>query len=263
MAQEIKGSFNQLAIYFYLHFQYDGWFTFAVFALFYRMLEKEKIPYLRKPVFIFFLLMLASCIPAYASSTLWTHPAVWVYAVAVVAAMAQGLGYFFVSIKGQLVQIKKAVPRWSWFLLCFAFGCFVLKTLMQLVGTIPFIADMAYNVRNFLIFYLHIIFLGFVSVFLFAWLGKYRFYYLRPFPGAVFLAGFIMSQLLILTQPLLLMMGGYAIAHYHQILFAISLLMPLALLFNVVVGVYSRKRAGNSLIKDSCLSGINGLDIKS
>lgn len=248
MAKEITGSFNQLAIYFYLHFQYDGWFTFAIFALFYRMLEKDNISYLRKPAGIFFLLMLISCIPAYAGSTLWTHPAGWVYAAAVLAAMAQvvGLGYFFASIKRQLAKIKESMSGWSWFLLCFAFGCFVFKTLMQLAGTFPYLADMAYNVRNFLVFYLHVIFLGFVSVFLFAWLAKYRLYSLKPFPGIVFLAGFIISQLLIVAQPLLLLLGGYTIPNYHQILLAVSLLMPLALLFNVVV-IFRPKKSPDML----------------
>ena len=237
MAKEVEGPFNQLAIYFYLHFQYDGWFTFAIFALFYRMLEKEQILYQRSPARIFFLLMLGSCIPAYAGSTLWTHPGNWVYLSALAGALAQSLGlwYFAKSLNGKhnLVKIKQTMPGWTWFLLCFAFGCFVFNTLMQLMGTIPYFADMAYNVRNFLIFYLHIIFLGFVSLFLFAWLGKYRFFVLKPFYGWVFLTGFIISQLLIVSQPLLFLFGGYSLPFYYQLLFIGSLLKPLSLLLNV------------------------------
>ena len=253
MAKEISGAFNQLAIYFYLHFQYDGWFTFAVFALFFRMLEKEKILYGGNPARIFFLLLLVSCIPAYASSTLWTHPPAWIYATAVIAALAQlvGLGYFVASVKRKLRQLKLAMPGRTWFLLQFAFGCFVFKTFLQFIGTVPFLADMAYNVRNFLIFYLHVIFLGFVSVFLFAWFEKHQLYRLRAGFGTLFLSGFILSQLFIVLQPLLLMAGGYSIPAYNQILFLISLLMPLSLLLNWLQALVARKSCGNLLLDKS------------
>ena len=253
MAKEISGAFNQLAIYFYLHFQYDGWFTFAVFALFFRMLEKEKILYAGKSAQIFFLLLLVSCIPAYASSTLWTHPPAWIYATAVIAALAQlvGLGYFVASIKRKLSQLKLAMPGWTWFLLQFAFGCFVFKTFLQFVGTVPFLADRAYNVRNFLIFYLHIIFLGFVSVFLFAWFEKHQLYRLRAGFGTFFLFGFILSQLLIVVQPLLLVLGGYSIPAYNEVLFLVSFLMPLSLLLNGLQTLVARKSCGSLLLDKS------------
>lgn len=256
MAKEISGAFNQLAIFFYLHFQYDGWFTFAVFALFFRLLEKGNIKYGAKPARMFFILLLLSCTPAYAGSTLWAHPPAWVYLVAVAAALAQlvGLGYFVASIKGKRRQIKSAMPGWTWFLLWFAFACFAFKTLLQVLGTVPFMADMAYNIRNFLIFYLHVIFLGFVSIFLFAWFEKHQLYRLRSTHGIVFLAGFIVSQLLIVLQPLLLLAGGYSMPYYNEILFYVSLLMPFSLLFNSVQDLVARKSCGSLLIKNTGFS---------
>ncbi len=253
MATKMAGPFNQLAIYFYLHFQYDGWFTFAVFALFYCMLEKEKIAFANKPARIFFFLMLLSCIPAYAESTLWTQPPLWVYGTAVAAALAQltGLGYFIASVKKVLPQIKAALSGWAWFLLLFAFACFAFKTVVQLFGTIPFVADLTHTYRAFLLFYLHTIFLGFVSVFLFAWFSKYNLYTLRPLQGKVFLAGFVVSQLLIVAQPLLVLLFRYVIPDYQLILFAVSLLMPLAFLFNEVPVLYRRKDSEGLLLKSS------------
>ncbi|WP_017730949.1 hypothetical protein [Nafulsella turpanensis] len=234
MANNMGHDFTQLSIYFYLHFQYDGWFTFAIFALFFRMLEREGIAYNQKAARSFFILMLLGCIPAYAGSTLWTQPEWWVFAAAVLANILQlaGLLYLFISLRGLQSRIRQIMSGWHYSLLLFAFGCFVFKMGMQAAGSIPFVADMAFVVRNFLIFYLHIIFLGFVSVFLFAWFGKYKLYQLKPTQGKLFLLAFVGSQLLMVAQPLLLMVSGPLIPYYHELMFGVSIFIPLSLLWN-------------------------------
>ena len=59
------------AVYFYLHFQYNGWFTFAILAVAYKMIEKKGPPVNGKLVYRLFT---AACIPAYFLSTLWSQP---------------------------------------------------------------------------------------------------------------------------------------------------------------------------------------------
>src|SRR5215212_4622391 len=59
------------AIYFYLHFQYNGWFVFAVLAFIYQYLESKGIE--TKGQKVFWLLNI-SCVPTYFLSVLWHQP---------------------------------------------------------------------------------------------------------------------------------------------------------------------------------------------
>ena len=80
------------AIYFYLHFQYNGFFAFMVLAYLYAKREKTGKTTCGKAVFRLFN---AACIPSFALSLLWTeHPVLFNWAGGI-AASAQLLGLFF------------------------------------------------------------------------------------------------------------------------------------------------------------------------
>ena len=83
------------AIYFYLHFQYNGFFTFIVFAVLYKMIEKRKSFNHGRTVFR---LMNGACIPAYALSILWTQPAIVVNIIGGAASILQ-LAAFLLLLK--------------------------------------------------------------------------------------------------------------------------------------------------------------------
>jgi hypothetical protein len=72
------------AVYFYLHFQYNGWFFFTCMGLFYVILP-TKIIATNKLKRIFWLFALAS-VPAYFLSTLWMSLPLWVYILVVLAS---------------------------------------------------------------------------------------------------------------------------------------------------------------------------------
>ena len=61
-------------VYFYLHFQYNGFFTFFVLAALYKMIGRENSPLHGRKVYY---LMTAACIPAYCLSVLWISPSVF------------------------------------------------------------------------------------------------------------------------------------------------------------------------------------------
>ncbi|ELR72006.1 hypothetical protein C900_02001 [Fulvivirga imtechensis AK7] len=233
MAKGLAGTdLYQLAIYFYLHFQYDGWFTFAVFGLFFWLLERHKVAFSIKSGHRFLWLMAIACLPAYTLSTLWTHPPVGIYAVGFVAVAMQimAVAYLFHMIRNRKRQLKQILLPWTTRLLTFAVGAFLVKITLQTASAFPAIADLAYNIRNFTIGYLHIVFLGFISVFLIGWFhqtGLFIIHSKTMRSGIVlFLSGFVLSELYIFLQPLYFMVGFGLIPYSHQVLFAISLLMP-------------------------------------
>jgi hypothetical protein len=234
MAKALAGThFYQLAIYFYLHFQYDGWFSFAVFGLFFWVLETNQIYFNQKPGRYFLLSMAIACIPAYALSTLWTHPPVWVYSIAALSAVLQMMALLFLIRLLYSIgkDLKMLLKNRVFNLLIFAGMAFGVKTILQLFGSFPAIADMAFLVRNFTIGYLHLIFLGFITVFLIAWFASQGFLKLHnklaTWGVRLLLAGFAGSEMYIFLQPLFFKYGWGAIPFYNSALCIFSLLMPL------------------------------------
>lgn len=232
MAKGLGGTnLYQLAIYFYLHFQYDGWFTFAVLGLFFRLLEHNRIGFNKKGATVFLWLMVLACIPAYTLSALWTQPHTSIYVIAGIAAVLQviAIAYLFYTIKKQKAEMQQLFHPKVWWLLKFSFAAFVIKIILQLISAFPIIADLAYQVRNFTIGYLHIVFLGFISVFLIAWFIQQQLlqYTKTTRTGIIlFITGFVVSELIIFLQPGLPLLGWGMLPYSYQLLFIISLLMP-------------------------------------
>lgn len=222
----------QLAIYFYLHFQYDGWFSFALFGLFFWLLEHNNIAYNQLYARLFLWLMVLACIPAYGLSTLWTEPAAWVYAVAGIAAGLQLLALFFGLLLLWEIRkpLRKLFSSTLQLAMAVSLAAYILKVLLQLASALPAIAQMAYLVRNFTIGYLHLVFLGFVSFFLLAWFARQGFLQLESKSGkwgiALFLAGFILTELYLIGQPLLIRYTGTQLPAYEISLAMVSLLLP-------------------------------------
>src|SRR5690242_7083506 len=97
------------AIYFFLHFQYNGWFLFTCMGFFSEALLKYGVePGKIKTVFSLFA---AACVPAYLLSALWIPVPFWVYILVIVAAFAQliGWGIMVQSARSKLIAMKAGV----------------------------------------------------------------------------------------------------------------------------------------------------------
>lgn len=147
------------AIYFYLHFQYNGWFAFIVLALFYRMLErKNEVSNGRKVL----LLLNMAMLPAFFLSVLWMKPSFIFYIIGGLGATIQ-LGSIFWLMKDLLRM------DWKWSgvekLFLLAMGAFIFKMILQFFSAFPIVAETAFTFRNFIISYLHFVLLGTISLF--------------------------------------------------------------------------------------------------
>ncbi|WP_346755065.1 hypothetical protein [Splendidivirga corallicola] len=229
-----------LAIYFYLHFQYNGLFTFGVLGLLFGILEKNGIIYDRKKARRFLTLMIISCFLSLALSALWTHPPDYIYIIGVISVIIQLIAFYdgislYRSFRQQLFTLAKGKVVW---LIKLSLLAFVIKILLQSLSAIPEVADMAFQNRNFIIAYLHLIFLGFISFFLIAWLIHHHF--INQYSRAVGLGlillvtGFTISELLIGFQPYLFKLFPAVASYYYPMLFWCSLLMPVGILFLLV-----------------------------
>lgn len=177
-------------IYFYLHLQYNGWFSFLLLAVLYKKIEPAGHNGQRA-----FLLFNASVLPTYFLSVLWSHPPAVFYWIAGAGAVVQlaGLFYLWKDIRSGRHLLHPLMKT--------ALAIFALKIVLQAAGALPYVADLAFQHRNFIIAYLHMVLLGFVSLFILSSLSASL---LRPlvYRSAVtcMLTAFIITESLLVAQ---------------------------------------------------------------
>lgn len=158
---------NYLAsVYWYLHFQYNGWFFFAIMGLFLDDLEQRGIR-LHQQRLAFWLLAL-SAIPAYGLSVLWSKLSLPFYLLTALAAVAQAAGWVLL-LRAAWAQRTALSRHWKTIHLVF-FAAIALaisiKLGLQLGSTLPAISKLAFGFRPIVIAYLHLVFLGITSSYL-------------------------------------------------------------------------------------------------
>jgi len=158
------------SIYFYLHFQYNGWFLFACIGIFMDSIKGFNLD--KKAVRYSFLLFALAAIPAYFLSTLWAHLPAWLYALVVIAAISQVAGWWFLVklIRQNLDPLKTAFNKIVRLLFLVVALALTLKLVLQLGSTIPGVSKLAFGFRPIVIAYLHLVLLVIISGFLLAFM---------------------------------------------------------------------------------------------
>jgi ABC-type multidrug transport system permease subunit len=154
--------------YFYLHFQYNGFFIFSCLGLlFYHLKEKGILINSTENKMIFWLLFIG-CFIGFGLSVLWLKLPVWIYLVIVLATLVQthGAFLFFKWIKNQWPKIKTSTNALQRFVFIYVGFAFAVKILLQLGSVIPAVSQFAFGFRNVVIAYLHLILLMCVATFL-------------------------------------------------------------------------------------------------
>lgn len=220
------------AVYFFLHFQYNGWFYFACMALLASQVHKHIPAYVPdKRVFVLFL---SSCLPAYFLSVLWANIPLWLYLLVIAAALLQLLAWFlFIKSLGPfLSKFRAQTNRLGANLILLSALAFTVKLLLQLGSTIPAISKLAFGIRPIVIAYLHLVLLGVITVFILGFSISFGVIKLNK-SVALFLGTFVFG--ILLNEFLLLLQGigsfvYYFIPYSNQGLFFAALTMMLGLL---------------------------------
>jgi len=245
---ESHGTLYNLSIYYYLHFLYNGFFVSAVFALMLKWLDNNGITYNIKGATRFFQFTVYPIIPAYALSTLWINPPNWVYITAGLAAVLQFIGLYY-GWSQFIIYLKNSTNKFFQFILWLVLIAYSLKLAMQVFSALPLIADYVYQTRVFTaIGYLHLVMLGFLSLFLLTYLLKIKVFTdtsLVRIGLIIFLAGLMASEVVLFLNGLILTRTGSSIPNYAQWMFLGSLLMPIGL---VIFWIIQLKRESASKI---------------
>lgn len=234
MALGFKGSaIYYMAVQFFLHFQFNGWFIFAVLGLLFHWLEGKGWTFSSKLLRFFYVLLFSSCLLTYALAVAWANPLPLVFAI-----NSTGVGLQLAALVAFTILLKKAWQApplshlpWVRFLILFAIGCFVIKILVQAVIVLPVIAKVAYTIRNFVIGFIHLINLGVISSFILGYSIQQELLDLKNIKTGLvfFMMGLIGSELLLFFQGILLWSAKGFLPFYYELLFLISGLMVVGL----------------------------------
>jgi len=213
--------------YFFLHFQYNGWFFFACMGLLQAyMISKNIAPANKISKMIFWLFFIAA-IPAYFLSALWLPIPIWVYVMVVIAAAMQCVG--FIILMNHLVKSRKLVAqnlsKQTKLLWLFALIALVIKLSLQMVSVVPSLSTLTVGFRPIVIGYLHLVLLGVITIFLIGYFTEVNAVHHKSFYTGVtiFVTGIIINEIL-------LMIEGAAALTYTSIPFINELLFVAALI---------------------------------
>lgn len=244
-------AFYQIAIQFFLHFQFNGWFLIAVIAVFFHLLQIEDSKLFR----VFFKLLIASTILTFALPIQWFAPHKTLLFINVFGILLQlaSLYFFLKLIKPNLLKHTKTQPKIVLYLYFFSVVCFVLKTLLQALSIFPEFSLVVFEHRNFIIGFIHLMMLGIISGFLFSFILNTR---LVRFTKSLyigiysFLLGFVLTEMLLLIQGYKFYFGEGILNNYYMLLFLFSILLPLGILF-ILLHIIKTKQDATQTTKTS------------
>ena len=189
--------------YFFLHFQYNGWFFFACMGLMVHKLHTWGIRLSgHKTIFWLFA---AACIPAYFLSALWLPIPLWAYILVIIAVGFQLTGFAMVlrTLKERFKQLNPLITPLSKWLVGLSGVALTIKLLLQAGSTIPALSKLAFGFRSIVIGYLHLVLLGVITLFILGYIVING--YMRVTKAAitgiiVFIAGIFFNELILFVQ---------------------------------------------------------------
>ena len=195
------------AIYFFLHFQYNGWFLFVCFALFFSALNREGLVSANSISKKLFIVMALTVIPTYILSIIWLNiPPVLLWIGNVAGVLQLLVLIYFLQLfpflkKGTFSRFSKTT-RWLWVMASIAF---ILKVILQLLSIIPYLSHYAFAYRPVIIGYLHLSFLGIISFFILGYIDfaiRESGRRLSKWGTGLFAGGVVLQELILMLQGL-------------------------------------------------------------
>ncbi|MBI6115885.1 hypothetical protein [Salegentibacter maritimus] len=199
----------KLSIYFYLHFQYNAWFLLAILGIAFYLFYQLKFTFNPSEFKRFFYLLNSGVILSFFLSTYWTNPPLIFYLVGGLGSLFLVLAFYklFALILRNKMKLKQGLSPFIYRIFQLTSVLLIGKIVMQSLTAIPFFADLAFKNLDFVIGYLHWVFLGFVSIALFGFLNWLKLIKLPKKAFYLYLSGFLISEMLIFYKGLVLWLG--------------------------------------------------------
>lgn len=250
MVMGMKGTaIYDLAVYFYLHFQYNAWFTLAIFGLFVKLIENLGFPIKSKKGRQILHLLIYSSILTLALSALGFETFWYVRGIGLVGVILQlWAGFIFLVLVLKNLHLARSVSNsyaiWFFGIALFAW---LLKIVLQFISVIPAVTDFAYFNREAIMTFLHLAFLGFASCFLLGMMiiKKYLSVLSRVvrFAYVLFISGIVLTEATLGIKSFPQLLSIEAFKSLNILLFAEAVLLFICLVIILFYGFIIPKRA--------------------
>ncbi|KAF2329288.1 hypothetical protein [Flavobacterium nitrogenifigens] len=235
-----QSAFYQIAIQFFLHFQFNGWFILAILALFLKQFQ-NKIDEVKFKKFYFLMVV----------STLLTvcFPVRW-FIENDILSYINGLGvlmqlgaffYFYKMLKPQIHHFKSTLDKITKMVYGLALCSLFLKVGIQLLTLFPNLAEVSHQIRNFVIGFIHLTTLGIITGFLFGIMLQNKMLSANSSSLKIgvksFILGYIATEVLLFLQGWFFFFGEGSIPAYFQsiLIFSILLVLGLVLMMSSII----------------------------
>jgi hypothetical protein len=215
------------SVYYFLHFQYNGWFLFACMGVF--MSKYFEITGNEKKMNIIFWIYTLTTIPLYFISSLWLPIPALLYIVIVASAVLQVIAWvwFMRIVSRDFSKLKSEINSLGRWLMMLAAISMSIKLLLQLGSVYMPLNQLVFGFRPIVIGYLHLVFLAIISIFILGYILSERLFVINKTITAgvvIFVAGIFINELFLMIQ------GGGAlfgtnIPYMNVLLFIAAIIM--------------------------------------
>ncbi len=215
------------AVYFFLHFQYNGWFSFVVLGLLFDKLEQIGLN--TRNLRAIYLLFALACVPAYFLSALWMPMPTALYLLVVASAIAQVVAWAWAVrlIWSNRSELKKGMHLAPYRVILLSLVALTIKLLLQLGSTIPSLSVITFGFRPIVIGYLHLVLLGVITLFILGYtmhIGQLSETKTSKTGITIFIIAVILNELALMVQGSAAM-GYIMVPFINEILFCIAIML--------------------------------------
>jgi len=206
-AKSLNAILYRDALFGYLHLQYNGFFTLAVFAIIFNKIDKKVTDKIRRRIYVFSMLLCLSILPSMFITFLWHDTNIAYHIVSIIGSLLlfSSLIAFLLtvfSLRHGFILLKPVIR----FLIFSSMAFFALKLLLQSLTIITPVNIFVFGDRPVIMGFLHLVFLGFVTLFIIAYLAQKGLLNITKsftrFALLVFTIAVILNELLLMTQGL-------------------------------------------------------------
>lgn len=222
------------SVQFFLHFQFNGWFTYAMLGILFHFLNKRPSE-TAIPGFVVALLHI-SLFLTYALSVTWSNPLDVLFHLNTIGVLLQLLSVGWI-LQIILKRLKLNFTNWPDILIFTGIISLAFKIVIQAVLIIPDVAIISYTIRNYVVAFIHLIMLGSITLTISGVLIKSNILGWNNLSGIgwkLLFLGFVLTEFVLFGQGTLLWMRAGFVDYYYETLLSVTLLLNLGIILVLI-----------------------------